>query len=180
MDLPTLLRMERAKRQLDIQDAAKLMGLSRYSLSWIEKGRRHPKDTTLARIAQVYEIDLEELMAIAEASLSSKAPPSGATEVRLPLELQRIRAEFSEFEQRLRELDFEQLNALGKQLAREHREALKPKEGKMGGLGEPYTPRDRAKAATLYAQRILISTALQEEAEKRQVEVDPELVVTLA
>jgi len=163
--------MERAKRQLDIQDAAKLIGLSRYSLSWIEKGRRHPKDTTLARIAEVYELDLEELMAIAE------APPK--EEFRMPLELEAAEEAFSEFAQQLEGLSFDELNELGRRLMDEHREALAPRK-KSSGFGDAYIPKDIGKAATLYGQRILVSAALQREAERLRVDVDPELVVAPA
>ena len=56
------LRLLRAKRKLSLRQAAKITGLAKETLGDIERGKRHPNDVTLAKIAEGYGISLEELL----------------------------------------------------------------------------------------------------------------------
>jgi transcriptional regulator with XRE-family HTH domain len=60
--LPTRLRVLRAERGLTLRAAAKLTGVAKETLSDLERGRRHPHDPTLAKIAKGYDMPVEELL----------------------------------------------------------------------------------------------------------------------
>jgi transcriptional regulator with XRE-family HTH domain len=56
------LRVLRAQRGLTLVEAAKKAGIGRDTLSDLERGRRHPVMPTLARIAEGYDVPVEELL----------------------------------------------------------------------------------------------------------------------
>jgi transcriptional regulator with XRE-family HTH domain len=56
------LRVLRAERQLSLREAAKLAGVRPATLSELERGRRHPHDLTLSRIARAYDVPVDELI----------------------------------------------------------------------------------------------------------------------
>ena len=60
--LATKLRVLRAERGLTLRDAEQLTGVDKDTLSKIERGRRHPHDVTLAKIAEGYDVPVEELL----------------------------------------------------------------------------------------------------------------------
>ena len=60
--LATKLRVLRAERGLTLRDAEQLTGVDKDTLSKIERGRRHPHDVTLAKIAEGYRVPVEELL----------------------------------------------------------------------------------------------------------------------
>jgi transcriptional regulator with XRE-family HTH domain len=64
--LPLRLRVLRGEKGWTTEQAAKKAGLTYDSLSRIERGVAHPRATTLARLAQAYGVDTEELMALEE------------------------------------------------------------------------------------------------------------------
>src|SRR4051812_28557184 len=59
--LPRKLRLLRAEQKLSLRQAAKITGLAKETLSDLERGRRHPNDVTLAKVAEGYGISVEEL-----------------------------------------------------------------------------------------------------------------------
>jgi transcriptional regulator with XRE-family HTH domain len=62
------LRVLRAERGWTVEEAADRAGLTRDSLSRLERGLRHPRATTLARLARVYDVSTEDLLALEDAS----------------------------------------------------------------------------------------------------------------
>src|SRR5919112_2825291 len=60
--LSTKLRVLRVERGLTLRDAEQLTGVDKDTLSKIERGRRHPHDVTLAKIADGYGVPVEELL----------------------------------------------------------------------------------------------------------------------
>jgi transcriptional regulator with XRE-family HTH domain len=56
------LRVLRAEKQLTMRAAADLVGIRPQTLSDIEHGYRTPHDITLAKIAEAYEVPLDELI----------------------------------------------------------------------------------------------------------------------
>ena len=56
------LRVLRAERGLNIMEAAQLIGIGRDTLSELERGRRLPAVTTVARIAEGYGVPVEGLL----------------------------------------------------------------------------------------------------------------------
>ena len=56
------LRVLRAERQLTVREAAALTGVDPGTISKIERGVRHPHDITLSRLAQGYDVPVEELL----------------------------------------------------------------------------------------------------------------------
>ena len=75
------LRILRAERGLSLRSAASMCGVTKETLSAIERGSREPHDVTLSRIARGYEIPVEELLEepvpLAPAPSASPPPPSG-------------------------------------------------------------------------------------------------------
>ncbi len=64
LTLPVKLRALRASRGWTVEQAAEKIGLTQDNLSRIERGLRHPRATTLQRIADGYGVRVEELMAL--------------------------------------------------------------------------------------------------------------------
>jgi transcriptional regulator with XRE-family HTH domain len=60
--LPAKLRLLRAQKGLTLIEAAERIGIGRDTLSDLERGRRHPVMPTLVKIAQGYEVPIEELV----------------------------------------------------------------------------------------------------------------------
>jgi len=60
--LATRLRVLRAERGLTVRDVAGLSGVAKETISQIERGERHPYDRTLAKLAQAYDVHVEELI----------------------------------------------------------------------------------------------------------------------
>src|SRR5918995_2439304 len=60
--LPTKLQILRARQGLTLIEAAEKIGIGRDTLSDLERGNRHPVMPTLAKIAEGYGIDVEELL----------------------------------------------------------------------------------------------------------------------
>src|SRR5215216_5986491 len=56
------LRVLRAEKQLTMRAAADLVGIRPQTLSDIEHGYRAPHDITLAKIAEAYQVPLDELI----------------------------------------------------------------------------------------------------------------------
>ena len=56
------LRVLRAERQLSLREASEETGVDKVSLSRFERGLTHPQDRTLAKIAEGYEVPVEELL----------------------------------------------------------------------------------------------------------------------
>ncbi len=61
-NLPRHLRVLRAQRGLSLTDAAERIGITRDTLSELERGKRHPYMPTLAKIAEGYGVPVEELL----------------------------------------------------------------------------------------------------------------------
>jgi len=59
----------RAEQKLSLRQAAKLAGLAKETLGDLERGKRHPTDVTLSKLADVYGISLQELFDLEEAEL---------------------------------------------------------------------------------------------------------------
>jgi transcriptional regulator with XRE-family HTH domain len=71
------LRLMRAERGLSLREAARRAGVVKETISDIERGHTHPYDVTLAKLAKVYDIPLEELLE--EPALAGKVEaPIGA------------------------------------------------------------------------------------------------------
>jgi transcriptional regulator with XRE-family HTH domain len=70
--LPRKLRVLRAERGLTLRQVEALTGVAKETLSDLERGKRRPHDTTLARLAEGYGVGLDELMDLEEAELAGK------------------------------------------------------------------------------------------------------------
>jgi transcriptional regulator with XRE-family HTH domain len=57
----------RAQRGLSLREAARRAGMVKETISDIERGKTHPYDVTLAKLAQAYEVPIEELLEAPEA-----------------------------------------------------------------------------------------------------------------
>ena len=81
--LPVKLRVLRAQQGLTLAEAAERIGIGRDTLSDLEHGVRHPVLSTLAKIAEGYDVPLEDLLAsesepaLAGASPKAEAPRAG-------------------------------------------------------------------------------------------------------
>jgi transcriptional regulator with XRE-family HTH domain len=64
--------MLRAELKLSLREAAKRTGLAKETLSDLERGRRHPNDVTLAKIAEGYGISVGELFDLDEEQRSAE------------------------------------------------------------------------------------------------------------
>jgi transcriptional regulator with XRE-family HTH domain len=69
------LRVLRAERGLSLTEAAEWIGVTRDTLSEIERGKRHPYTPTLAKIARGYGVPVEELLEEPAASDPEAGPP---------------------------------------------------------------------------------------------------------
>jgi transcriptional regulator with XRE-family HTH domain len=79
------LRVLRAERGLTQRAASAQIGVTKETLSDLERGLRHPHDVTLSRIARGYGVPVEELLE--EPALASKAeapPETGPAEAKGP------------------------------------------------------------------------------------------------
>jgi len=56
------LRIARARKALSLRKAAALAGVDMHSISNAERGLTTPYDSTLLKLAEVYEVDVAELM----------------------------------------------------------------------------------------------------------------------
>ncbi len=65
------LRIMRAKRGLSLREAARRAGMVKETISDIERGKTHPYDVTLAKLAQAYEVPVEDLLG--ETAVAGKA-----------------------------------------------------------------------------------------------------------
>ncbi len=70
--LPHKLRLLRVRRGLTLVEAAEKTGVTRATLSELERGYRHPVAPTLAKIAEGYGVPVDELIEEPE-STSPKA-----------------------------------------------------------------------------------------------------------
>jgi len=70
-NLPRQLRVLRAQRGMSLTEAAERIGITRDTLSELERGKRHPYTPTLTKIARGYGVPVEELME--EPALTGKA-----------------------------------------------------------------------------------------------------------
>jgi transcriptional regulator with XRE-family HTH domain len=61
-EVARLLRAEREKRDLSLNDLADLAGLSRQMVSYIEQEKRNPSLDVLLRITGALDIKLEDLI----------------------------------------------------------------------------------------------------------------------
>jgi transcriptional regulator with XRE-family HTH domain len=73
------LRLMRAERGLSLREAARRAGVVKETISDIERGHTHPYDVTLAKLAKVYDIPLEELLEEPALAGKAEAPDTGLT-----------------------------------------------------------------------------------------------------
>ena len=83
--LPHKLRVLRMRQGLTLIDAAKKTGVTRATLSELERGHRHPVAPTLVKIAKGYGVPVEELLEsppvpLVSAPSASPLPDVGAAE----------------------------------------------------------------------------------------------------
>jgi transcriptional regulator with XRE-family HTH domain len=97
--LATRLRVLRAERGLTVRQVAEHSGVAKETVSQIERGERHPYDRTLAKLAQAYDVPVEELLeepvlagAPGKAEASETGPSAGSTEVRITFDDEAVRA----------------------------------------------------------------------------------------
>jgi transcriptional regulator with XRE-family HTH domain len=74
--LPRKLRLLRAERALSLSDAAERAGVTRDTLSELERGKRHPHAPTLTKIAAGYGVELSELLDLEEPARGKALAPS--------------------------------------------------------------------------------------------------------
>ena len=74
------LRLMRAERGLSLREAARRAGVVKETISDIERGKTHPYDVTLAKLAQAYEVPIERLLEepvpLGDASEAGRREPS--------------------------------------------------------------------------------------------------------
>lgn len=73
VSLPVMLRSLRGERGLRVEDVAKAVGMTADTLSRVERGVRHPRVSTVAKLAKFYGMRPEDLMALEEESYFPKA-----------------------------------------------------------------------------------------------------------
>jgi transcriptional regulator with XRE-family HTH domain len=71
------LRVIRAERGLSLREAARRAGVVKETISDIERGHSHPYDVTLAKLAKVYDVSLEELLEEPALAGKAEAPSPG-------------------------------------------------------------------------------------------------------
>jgi transcriptional regulator with XRE-family HTH domain len=69
------LRLMRAERGLSLREAARRAGVVKETISDIERGHTHPYDVTLAKLAKVYDVPLEEFLEEPALAGKAEAPP---------------------------------------------------------------------------------------------------------
>jgi transcriptional regulator with XRE-family HTH domain len=67
----------RAERGLSLREAARRAGMVKETISDIERGKTHPYDVTVARLAQAYEVPIEELLEEPALAGKEEAPAPG-------------------------------------------------------------------------------------------------------
>jgi transcriptional regulator with XRE-family HTH domain len=82
MNIGLRLRTARAKKGLTLMEAARRSGVTRQTISFVERGYEMPQDTTLAALARVYDLPIDELLALADAEAA--APKAEAPEGEAP------------------------------------------------------------------------------------------------
>jgi transcriptional regulator with XRE-family HTH domain len=70
--LPHKLRLLRVRQGLTLVEAAEKTGVTRATLSDLERGNRHPVATTLVKIAEGYGVPIEDLLEEEEPALAGK------------------------------------------------------------------------------------------------------------
>jgi transcriptional regulator with XRE-family HTH domain len=70
------LRILRAREGLSLTEAARRAGVTRDTLSDLERGKRHAYTPTLTKIAQGYGVPVEDLLELEESAPKEPAPPS--------------------------------------------------------------------------------------------------------
>ncbi len=65
-ELGKRLRLIRAERKLSLRQAAREAGLAKETLGDVERGKRQPSDVTLAKLAEVYDVPLQDLFDLEE------------------------------------------------------------------------------------------------------------------
>ena len=89
--LATKLRVLRAERRLSLRKASEETGVDKVSLSRFERGLARPQDRTLAKIAEGYDVPVEEL--IEELAPLGEASREAGNEISFPLDIEQIRRE---------------------------------------------------------------------------------------
>jgi transcriptional regulator with XRE-family HTH domain len=80
--LPAKLRVLRARQGLTLLEAAEKTGVGRDTLSSLEKGNQRPVMPTLAKLAQGYGVDVEEILETEELAVPlGEAPGAGPPQV---------------------------------------------------------------------------------------------------
>ncbi len=74
------LRLLRAERELSLRSAAHLCGVTKETLSALERGVREPHDPTLAKIAKGYGVPVEELLEEPVGAGKDKTPEAGPSD----------------------------------------------------------------------------------------------------
>ncbi len=77
------LRVLRAERRVTLRDVEEATGVAKETLSELERGRRRPKDITLAKLADFYGVPLRDFLAEVEESVGAgkdKAPEAGPSD----------------------------------------------------------------------------------------------------
>jgi transcriptional regulator with XRE-family HTH domain len=75
--LATKLRVLRAERGLTVRQVAELSGVAKETISQVERGERHPYDRTVAKLAHVYDVPVDELLEEPALAGKAKAPDTG-------------------------------------------------------------------------------------------------------
>jgi transcriptional regulator with XRE-family HTH domain len=73
-ELGKRLRLIRAERKLSLRQAAREAGLAKETLGDVERGKRRPSDVTLAKLAEVYDVPLQELFDLEEEDYQQASP----------------------------------------------------------------------------------------------------------
>ena len=122
------LRLMRAERGLSLREAARRAGVVKETISEIERGKTHPYDVTLAKLAHAYDVPLTELLE--EPVPLGEAPPETR---RLPQWART--SDMSTFSERVSRLPLDELKRLAvdlvsgeRILTREDLRALSPEE----------------------------------------------------
>src|SRR5215212_6083103 len=76
MSLPVRLRVLRAERKLSLREVTEQTGIQKATLSKLENGLAHPRDRTLAKLAEFYGVPLTELMQEEESTAPLGKAPS--------------------------------------------------------------------------------------------------------
>jgi transcriptional regulator with XRE-family HTH domain len=117
--LPMRLRVLRAERRVTLREVEEATGVAKETLSDLERGKRRPKDITLAKLADFYGVPVETLLEAEEPALPlAEAPLERPPAVPLTSEPRDM------FARRLRRADTERK-------ARELRDALDVEMGEL-------------------------------------------------